>query len=77
MPKVPQTTHPTWTKMPASDHSDYQTVWRETNQVLALWVSALPRYRTLAIPVAIIIAARLLAVTIESALADHASETHP
>ena len=66
---------PAWTAVSPGSHSDYDTVWHETNQVLALWVNALPRYHTLALPVAVLLAARLIAVSLEAALADHAGET--
>lgn len=53
----------------------YGTIWDETGRVLQHWIQTLPQHHALAIPVALLLGARLIAVTIEAALADHASES--
>lgn len=67
---------PSWaTEISGPYSNSYETVWREMNQVLSLWINALPRHHALALPVAVLLAGRLIAVTVEAALENHASET--
>lgn len=54
------------------DPAHYRKAWDTVDEVLALWARGMARHGTLAVPVAILLGARLVAVTLEACLSDAA-----
>lgn len=52
------------------DPASYQKAWDTVDQVLSVWIRGMSRHGTLAVPVAILLGARLVAVTLETRLSD-------
>lgn len=59
-------------KLEREDPAHYRASWEVTDQVLAMWARGVARHPSLAVPVAILLGARLVAVTLEACLSDAA-----